>query len=158
MSNSAAPDPARAPVLAPDPSNRYVRQPNGRITPMSPHMGIWRWHITMWASILFRATIIAASFGVLFVLGWLGATAFGPQSFADFGTVAASPFGLFIGMGLTLVLFSFLLNGARHLLNDMAIGLKLKPADLMSWVAVVGPVVLTALAWIALFASGRVGL
>jgi succinate dehydrogenase / fumarate reductase cytochrome b subunit len=30
----------------------------------------------------------------------------------------ASPFGLFIGFGLTVVLFSFLLNGARHLIND----------------------------------------
>lgn len=156
MSNPAAPGPAGAPPT--DPTGRYVRQPNGRVTPMSPHMGIWRWHITMLASILFRATIIAASFGVLFVLGWLAATAYGPQSFADFGAVAASPFGLFIGMGLTLVLFSFLLNGARHLLNDMAIGLKLKPADLMSWVATVGPVVLTALTWVILLSSGKVSL
>lgn len=154
MSNPAAPGPAGAPPT--DPTGRYVRQPNGRMMPMSPHMGIWRWHITMAASILFRATIIAASGGVLIVLVWLAAVAFGPDNYADFTAVAASPFGLFIGMGLTLVLFSFLLNGARHLLNDMAIGLKLKPADLMSWVAVVGPLFLTALVWIVLFASGRV--
>ena len=156
MSNSAAPGSAGAPPT--DPTNRYVRQPNGRMTPMSPHMGIWRWHITMWASILFRATIIAASVGVLFVLAWLAATAYGPDCFAHFAALAGSPLGLFIGMGLTLVLFSLLLNGARHLLNDMAVGLKLKPADLMSWFAVVGPVVLTALVWLVLFQTGRVSL
>ncbi len=156
MSNSAAPGPAGAPPT--DPTGRYVRQPNGRITPMSPHMGIWRWHITMLASILFRATIIAASFAVLFALAWLAATASGPHMFADFNALAGSPFGLFLAMGLTLVLYSFLLNGARHLLNDMAIGLKLKPADLMSWVAVIGPVILTVLTWVYLFTSGRVAL
>ncbi len=57
-----------------------------------------------------------------------------------------------------MVLFSFLLNGGRHLINDATIGLSLKPADLMSHVAVWGPFVLTAILWVALFATGRVSL
>ena len=60
-------------VASGDRTGRFVIQPNGHLTPLSPHMGIWRWHVTMAASILFRATLIAASVGLVFVVAWLGA-------------------------------------------------------------------------------------
>lgn len=141
-----------------DQTGRFVRQPNGRIRPLSPHLQIWRWHITMLASILFRVTIGAASFGAILVIGWLTALAFGPEAFAGVAAFMGSPLGLIIGFGLTLVLLSFVLNGARHLLNDTGNGLSVKSANLLSHIAVWGPVVLTVLFWVALFASGRVSL
>ncbi|MFJ6025676.1 succinate dehydrogenase, cytochrome b556 subunit [Brevundimonas sp. NPDC092305] len=141
-----------------DQTGRFVRQPNGRVRPLSPHMQIWRWHITMVASIAFRVTIGAATFGAMFVIGWLAVLAFGPEAHATFAALAGSPLGLLIGIGLTWVLFSFMLNGGRHLINDATIGLELKPADLMSHIAVWGPFVLTAILWIVLFATGRVSL
>lgn len=121
-------------------------------------MQIWRWHITMLASITFRATIIAGSVGLIFVVGWLATLAFGPEAYGRFAAVAASPLGLLIGFGLTVVLLSFILNGGRHMLNDFVIGLDVKTANLMSQVAVWGPVVMAVLIWIALFATGRVSL
>ena len=141
-----------------DQTGRFVRQPNGRIRPLSPHLQIWRWHITMLASILFRVTIGAASFGAILVIGWLTAVAFGPEAFAAVGAFMSSPLGLIIGFGLTLVLLSFVLNGARHLINDTGNGLTIPSANMLSHIAVWGPVVLTVLFWIALFASGRVSL
>jgi succinate dehydrogenase / fumarate reductase cytochrome b subunit len=141
-----------------DRTGRFVVQPNGRTTPLSPHMEIWRWHITMAASILFRATIIAASFGFLFVIAWLAALAMGPDAYACFVQLAASPLGLLVGFGLTWVLFSLLLNGGRHLINDMAVGLDVKTANLLSHISVWGPIVLSVLFWIALFTTGRVSL
>ncbi len=135
-----------------------TQQPNGRTPPLSPHMQIWRWHITMLASITFRATIIAGSIGLLFVVGWLASLACGPDAYATFVSLAASPLGLFVGFGLTVLVFSFILNGGRHLLNDFVIGLDVKTANLMSHVAVWGPVVAAVLFWVALFATGRVSL
>ena len=35
-----------------DQTGRFVTQPNGHVRPLSPHMSVWRWHITMAASIL----------------------------------------------------------------------------------------------------------
>ena len=60
--------------------------------------------------------------------------------------------------GLTLVVFSFLLNGARHLINDAGKGLDLKSANLMANIAVWAPLVLTVLFWVVLFAAGKVSL
>ena len=141
-----------------DLSAQVVIQPNGRPRPMSPHLQTWRWHVTMTASILFRITIGAASVAAIILVGWLAALAFGPDAYAGVLAFAASPFGLFIGFGLTVVLFSFLLNGARHLINDLGQGLTLKPANLMSNIAVWGPIPLAVLFWVLLFATGRVSL
>jgi succinate dehydrogenase / fumarate reductase cytochrome b subunit len=141
-----------------DQTGRMVIQPNGRPRPLSPHLQTWRWHITMWASILFRMTIGAATFGALIVVGWLGVLAFGPECYANLMNLAASPLGLLVGVGLTLVLFSFLLNGARHLINDTGNGLTVPSANTLSHISVWGPVVLTAVFWIVLFATGRVSL
>ncbi|RZJ38476.1 MAG: hypothetical protein EON86_15680 [Brevundimonas sp.] len=63
-----------------------------------------------------------------------------------------------LGFGLTVVLFSFILNGGRHLLNDTGNGLTLKSATLLSNIAVWGPIPLAVLFWVALFATGRVSL
>jgi succinate dehydrogenase / fumarate reductase cytochrome b subunit len=141
-----------------DRTGRYVRHPNGHVAPMSPFTDVWRWHMTMTASILFRVTIGAASVGAVLLLGWIAALATGAEVYAQVLAFAASPFGLFIWFGLTWVLFSFLLNGARHLINDTGAGLDLKTANLMAHVAVWGPIVLAVLFWVVLFASGRVSL
>jgi succinate dehydrogenase / fumarate reductase cytochrome b subunit len=143
---------------ADDQTGRFVPQPNGRPRPLSPHLQTWRWHITMTASILFRVTIGAASVGAIFVVAWLGAAAFGPDAWAAALALAASPLGLLVGFGLTVVLFSLLLNGGRHLINDTGAGLSIKSADLLSSIAVYGPVPLAILFWVALFATGRVSL
>ena len=129
-----------------------------RPRPLSPHMQIWRWHITMVASIAFRVTIGAASVGAVILTVWLAALAGGRESFARATELSASPLGLIVWIGLTVVLFSLLLNGARHLTNDFTVGLDLKTSNLMSWTAVVGPFVLTAILWGYLFASGSVSL
>lgn len=143
---------------ADDQTGRFVTQPNGRPRPLSPHLQTWRWHITMAASIAFRVTIGAASVGAILFVAWLAAAAFGPDAYADFLGLAGSLLGLIVGFGLTVVLMSFLLNGARHLYNDTGNGLTVKSANTLSAISVYGPVPLAILFWIALFATGRVSL
>jgi succinate dehydrogenase / fumarate reductase cytochrome b subunit len=143
---------------ADDQTHRFVVQPNGRVRPLSPHLQIWRWHITMTASILFRATIGAISVGALFLVAWLGAVAFGPGAYATLLGLAASPLGLIVGFGLTVVLFSLILNGARHGFNDTGNGLTVKSANTLSAIAVWGPIPLAIVFWVLLFAAGRVAL
>ena len=146
------------PQDAGDPTGRYVRHPNGHVAPMSPFTDVWRWHVTMTASILFRVTIGAATVGAVLLLGWVAAVASGPEAYAKVLACSASPIGLLVWFGLSLVLFSFLLNGTRHLINDAGKGLDLKSANLMANIAVWGPLVLVVLFWAVLFAAGKVSL
>ena len=146
------------PQDAGDPTGRYVRHPNGHVAPRSPFTDVWRWHVTMTASILFRVTIGAATVGAVLLLGWVAAVASGPEAYAKVLACSASPIGLLVWFGLSLVLFSFLLNGTRHLINDAGQGLDLKSANLMANIAVWGPLVLVVLFWVVLFAAGKVSL
>lgn len=141
-----------------DPTGRLILQPNGRPRPMSPHMQVWRWHVTMTASILFRITIGAASVGAAMVVGLIAALASGPEAYACVLACMASPLGLFIGFGLVVVLISLLLNGGRHLINDAGAGLTLKSANLLSNIAIWGPIPLAVLVFVLMFATGKVSL
>lgn len=132
--------------------------PVGGPRPLSPHLQVWRWHVTMAASILFRVTIGAASVGAVIAVAWLAAVASGPDAFAQAAALSASPLGLIVWVGLTWVLFSFVVNGARHLINDLTVGFDLKTANLMSWIAVLGPLFLTGLVWGYLLGAGAVSL
>jgi succinate dehydrogenase / fumarate reductase cytochrome b subunit len=157
MSNSpqtgdASNDPAT------DQTGRFVRQPNGRVRPLSPHLQVWRWHITMLASILNRMTGGALSVGSLLVVLWLMALACGPDAYATFTACMGSPLGLLIWFGLTVALFLHLAGGIRHLIWDAGHGLSPQTADGLSWVSLLVGVGGALVFWIALFASGRVAL
>lgn len=141
-----------------DPTGRLAPQPNGRPRPLSPHLQVWRWHVTMTASILFRVTIGAATVGAALLVGLIATLASGPDAYAALMRFMASPFGLIIGFGLLVVLFSLLLNGGRHLINDAGAGLTIKSANLLSNMAIWGPIPLAVLVFILMFATGKVSL
>lgn len=98
--------------------------------PMSPHLGIWRWHITMWGSILHRATgVILHLAAFVIAVWWAVALASGPGPYADFLAVAGSWFGRLVFFGLALSFFYHLANGVRHLVWDSGRGVEVRWAN-----------------------------
>src|SRR3954451_13602506 len=92
---------------------------DARSRPLSPHLTIWRWGPHMVVSILHRASGVALSFAGLGILAWwLFALSAGPEAYATFTRLAASPLGLFVLIGLTWSFFQHLLSGIRHLVID----------------------------------------
>jgi succinate dehydrogenase / fumarate reductase cytochrome b subunit len=100
-----------------------------RQRPLSPHVQIYRWPVTMATSIVHRATGIALSAGTLLVAWWLIATATGPAAYAVFSLVARSPLGLLILFGFVWSLAYHLLNGIRHLVWDAGFGFAIRTAE-----------------------------
>jgi len=133
-------------------------QPRGpQDRPMSPHMQVWRWHVTMFTSILHRATGMALYVGALVVAGWVIALAAGPDAFAGYGALLASPLGLLVLFGLTFAFLYHLANGVRHLFWDVGKGFEPKTADMTGWAAIVFGAVAAVLIWIiALLNMGAV--
>jgi succinate dehydrogenase / fumarate reductase cytochrome b subunit len=103
-----------------------------RERPLSPHLTVWRWHITMATSILHRATGVALYVGALIVAGWAIALASGPDAYAGFKGLLGSPLGKFVMFGLTVSFFYHLANGVRHLVWDAGHGLDVKSANASS--------------------------
>ena len=100
-----------------------------RERPMSPHLSVWRWHITMATSIAHRVTGVALYVGALIAAAWAVALADGPQAYAAFQALLGSPLGLVVMFGLTVSFFYHLANGVRHLVWDAGHGLDVKSAN-----------------------------
>jgi succinate dehydrogenase / fumarate reductase cytochrome b subunit len=112
----------------PGPVVRSIGKPKAR--PLSPHLQIWRWTITMAASITHRITGMALAGGMLFLVWWLIAAASGPDAYALFAAVAGHPLGQVILFGLLWSLAFHFLNGIRHLAWDLGYGFNMPTSRL----------------------------
>lgn len=125
--------------------------------PVSPHLEIWRWHITMATSILHRATGIALYVGALILAGWAVALAKGPGAFGQYRALLASPLGQLVLFGLTVSLFYHLANGVRHLWWDAGKGFEPKIADMTGAAAIAFGVVAAIAIWVVAMFGGAAG-
>ena len=90
--------------------------------PLSPHVDIYRWKITMAQSILHRITGVALAGGALLLVIWLASVAAGGECFTMVQSLLGSVPGLVILAGFTLALFYHLAAGLRHLAWDCGWG------------------------------------
>lgn len=120
--------------------------------PLSPHLQIWRWNVTMALSILHRAAGVGLGLGTLLLAWWLIAAASGPEAFATAQAFLGSILGRLVLLGFTAALFFHLCNGVRHLVWDAGYGFEVATAERTAWLTVAATVLLTLVAWIAGYA------
>jgi succinate dehydrogenase / fumarate reductase cytochrome b subunit len=122
--------------------------------PLSPHLQIYRWYITMVMSIVHRATGIATTVGLLGLTWWLVALASGPEAFATASAVLDNVLGGLVLFGFTLTLYLHAVTGVRHLIWDAGYGLEKGLATSSSYVVAGIAVGLTILTWVAILIVG----
>ncbi|MEQ8206660.1 MAG: succinate dehydrogenase, cytochrome b556 subunit [Woeseia sp.] len=118
--------------------------------PLSPHLSIYRWPITMTLSILHRISGIALSIGLLMFAWWLVAASSGDAAYQDVVKFAGSIPGRVMLVAWSAAFFFHLANGIRHLVWDLGYGFELKTANASAWFVLLLTVVLTAGYWVAL--------
>ena len=116
--------------------------------PVSPHLQVYEWTVTMASSILHRATGVGLGLGTIWLAWWLIAAATGGDAFATVQAFTGSIIGRLLLFGFTWALMYHLLNGIRHLIWDMGYGFEVKTANASGWAVVIGSVVLTVLVWV----------
>jgi succinate dehydrogenase / fumarate reductase cytochrome b subunit len=127
-----------------------------RARPLSPHLSVWRWHITMATSILHRATGVALYVGALIAAGWAIALARGPETYADYKGLLGSPLGKLVMFGLTVSFFYHLANGVRHLIWDTGAGLQIKSANFSAVVAFAFTAAASIAVWVIAAMTGAI--
>ena len=120
--------------------------------PLSPHAGIYRWPVTMAASILNRITGVAASIGALVLVWWLAAASAGPASFALVQEFLISPAGLLALFGWTLAICYHFWSGLRHLAWDAGFGFAQRSLNPVTWGVMGLAVVSTGIIWAVAYA------
>jgi succinate dehydrogenase / fumarate reductase cytochrome b subunit len=121
--------------------------------PLSPHLQIYRWQLTMTLSIAHRATGIALTVGTLLLVWWLVAAAAGPEAYATAAGFMRSWLGILLLIGWSFSLFYHLCAGIRHLVWDTGYGLDIKSVYQSGWTVVIASLGLTLLAWAAAHAQ-----
>ena len=118
--------------------------------PLSPHLSIYRWPITMALSILHRGSGIANAIGLVVFTAWLLRAADGPDAYLAFTRIMGSPIGLLLLAGWSFTFFYHLSNGVRHLVWDTGRGLDKQTATASAWVVLGVSVLLTGGFWLVM--------
>jgi succinate dehydrogenase / fumarate reductase cytochrome b subunit len=112
--------------------------------PLSPHLQVFRFILTMAMSIVHRVTGGALYFGAALVTLWLVAAASGPEWYALVDGVYSSWFGRLVLLGFVWALIHHALGGVRHFIWDFGFGFDKKTADAMALMSLAGSLGLTA--------------
>jgi succinate dehydrogenase / fumarate reductase cytochrome b subunit len=116
--------------------------------PLSPHLQVYRWQITMVMSILHRATGILLALGSVVLVYWLLSLAGGPAAYADAQARLVSAPGQLLLIALSFAFFYHLCNGIRHLVWDTGRGFDIPQLYASGYIAIAASVVLTAGFWL----------
>ena len=123
---------------------------SNRPRPLSPHLTIYRWPLTMILSILHRATGVSLSLGLLIFSIWLFAMAFSEKYFIFFGYIFPSWISSVLFVIWTFAFFLHFCNGLRHLYWDTGRGFDKDRVEMSARIVVFSSLSLTGIFWIYL--------
>lgn len=118
--------------------------------PLSPHLSVYRWPITMTLSILHRVTGMLLSLGLLLLSAWLIAAADGAMTYGRLTDALRSGFGRVVLAAVSFAFFFHLANGIRHLFWDLGYGFEKRQANASGWVVIISTLILTVVYWLPL--------
>ena len=119
--------------------------------PLSPHIQIYRWHISSLVSITHRITGIINIIAITFICLWSGWLILGEANYILINFFLNSFFGKFVVLGIVWS-FSFqVLSEIRHLIMDMGYGFELQTTRITGLLVIFGSFLLT----VAIYLIGR---
>ena len=116
--------------------------------PISPHLQIYRWHISSLLSITHRITGVVNLLALILIFFWLLAFSFGESNYELFLLAINSFFGKFILIGFTWSMSFHIFSGIRHLVWDMGYGLEIKTANISGVLVILSSLVSTIIFWL----------
>ncbi|MDC0384457.1 succinate dehydrogenase, cytochrome b556 subunit [bacterium] len=113
--------------------------------PLSPHIQIYRWHVSSLVSISHRITGIINILAITIICGWVTSLLMGEMTYEITKTFLQSIFGKFLILGLTWS-FSFqILSEIRHLFMDLGYGFELRATKITGLIVILGSFLATFL-------------
>ena len=125
---------------------KFIMQNNN---PLSPHLQIYKWHLSSLLSITHRVVGVINFFALMVICFWAISLFFGENFYRSFEIVLNTFFGKFLIISLCWT-FSFqILNEIRHLVWDAGFGYDLKVARISGVITLIGSFILTILFYLA---------
>ena len=112
-------------------------------SPLSPHIQIYKWHISSLVSISHRITGIINIIIITFVCLIVSLLVFGEDNYEFINLFLTSLIGKFFILGITWS-FSFqILSEIRHLIMDLGYGFELRTTKITGLIVIFGSIVST---------------
>ena len=116
--------------------------------PLSPHIQIYRWHVSSLVSISHRITGIINIIAITLICLWVSLIFISENNHEIVNLFLSSKIGKFIILGLTWS-FSFqILSEIRHLIMDLGYGFELKTSKITGLLVMFGSLILTVIFYI----------
>ena len=117
-------------------------------SPLSPHIQVYRWHISSLVSISHRITGIINIIAISLICLWISLIFFSESNYENINLLLNSIVGKFIILGITWS-FSFqILSEIRHLFMDLGYGFELRTTKISGIIVIFGSVILTIIFFI----------
>ena len=111
--------------------------------PLSPHIQIYKWHISSLVSISHRITGIINIIAITFICLLASLLVFGESNYEIINLFLSSLIGKFFILGFTWS-FSFqILSEIRHLIMDFGYGFELRTTKITGLIVIFGSIILT---------------
>ena len=113
--------------------------------PLSPHLQIYRWHMSSLLSITHRIVGIVNSIAITLICLWSISLLLGEENYEIIKIIFQSFFGKLIIISLSWAFSFHILNEIRHLIWDIGYGFDLKMSKITGVITIIGSLVLTIL-------------
>ena len=123
---------------------------NDSKNPLSPHLQIYKWHISSLLSITHRVSGVINLIALILIFFWLLFLALGESNYELFLLAINSFFGKFILIGFTWSMSFHVLSGIRHLCWDLGYGFEIKTANITGIIVITFSLALTIIFWLFL--------
>ena len=111
--------------------------------PLSPHVQIYKWHISSLVSISHRITGIINIIAITLICLWASLLFLAEENYETVELLMSSLIGKFIILGI-IRSFSFqILSEIRHLIMDFGYGFELKTSRITGLIVIFGSIILT---------------
>ena len=114
-------------------------------SPLSPHIQIYRWHISSLVSISHRITGIINIVVITLICVWASLLLLGENNYEPINSLLNSSIGKFIVLGITWSFSFHFLSEIRHMVMDLCYGFKLKTTQVTGLIVIFGSIILTVI-------------
>ena len=116
--------------------------------PLSPHIQIYRWHVSSLVSISHRITGIINIIAITIICLWASLLLLGESNYLIINSFLKSLIGKFFILVLTWSFVFQILSEIRHLIMDFGFGFEIKTTKITGLLVIFGSIVLTVVFYI----------
>ena len=116
--------------------------------PLSPHLQVYKWHVSSLVSIVTRITGIINILAITLICIWFASLLLGESNYKIINIFLQSFSGKFLAIGITWSFCFQILSEIRHLIMDLGYGFEIKTTNITGMFVIIFSFILTILIYL----------